>query len=430
MFNKLRAIYQVLHDTRLPRSKLDKVINKRLKAVLMSAYKHVPYYREVMKSVGYNPIRDYRSPEDLALLPIITKKIIKQKGIKNFIRENSDLSTCYTDTTSGSTGIPLRIYRTSFEQLVEEAKWLFCLLKNGYSIRDKILSLKIPARFSREHSLVTFPSILQQFGFLRRHVIDYLLPADKMIDVLLEYKPNVLYGHKCPLDLMAMELKRQGVLCDNLKLLIGYGNVIYENTRQLWLKQFGIELTETYGSVEIGVTAYETPSRDGLHLFEAFTLFEFLDENGKPVPPGEPGRLVMTDLTRKLMPFIRYDQGDMAMFKQIKGNDGSIQKRIIRIIGREEEFVLFPGGKCHPFLDDILSKFTEIQQFRIIQKTQTLFHILVVADSSYLRSIHNDLLDLMQQEFPPEVTFEIIQVPRIDPDPSGKIRAFISEVAV
>jgi phenylacetate-CoA ligase len=107
---------------------------------------------------------------------------------------------------------------------------------------------------------------------------------------------------------MAMEMYRRGIRAEGLKLLRVGAEIIHENNRQLYRKQFGVEAIENYGSIEMGVVAYETQEHDGLHLCEDLTYFEFLDENGKPVRPAQVGRVVVTDLTATLMPLIRYDQ--------------------------------------------------------------------------------------------------------------------------
>jgi deoxyadenosine/deoxycytidine kinase len=67
-------------------------------------------------------------------------------------------------------------------------------------------------------------------------------------------------------------------------------------------------------------------------------------------------------------------------------------------------------------------------QFRIIQRTRSRFEVLIVADETYLSSIHDALVHNLQQNFPPTVTFDIIKVDQIEADPSGKTRMLISEV--
>jgi phenylacetate-CoA ligase len=425
MFNNARAMFHVMNEAKLHRLELDKLVYRRLRAILVSAYLNVPYYRELMKNVGYDPSQDYQGPEDLSKLPITKKEIIKQRKVRDFIMQNKDLSGCLRDTTSGSTGIPLVVYRTRYERAFQIAKFLRILFLNGYSMSNKVMSLTRPDKLTEGRSVV------QRFGFLRRNAIDFLrYSPEEMVDILIEYKPDVLYGNRAHLELMALELQRRGIQCDSLKIVLTTGEAIHENTRRLCQKKFGVDPVETYGSIEMGIMGYETPAHDGLHLYENLTYFEFLDEEEKPVPPGKPGRVIVTDLIGKLMPFIRYDQGDFAAFEYGKDLNGNTQRRLTQTIGRENDYALLPDGTKRPYNDlvKIVDKFEDIRQFRIVQQKRSLFQILIVADTSYFLSIHDDLMRLLQRKFPPNVSFKIAQVEKIEPDPSGKMRAFVSEV--
>lgn len=420
----LGALRQVMRDGRRSPAELEGLVRHRLGEVLVSAYLHVPYYREAMREAGYDPVRDYRGPEDLARLPITTKADLKQRGTTAFVMEGSDLSRCATDSTSGSTGIPTRVYRDPHERALQIAKWLRVLFLNGYSVRQKVLSLTGPGRLDEGRS------VLQRFGVFRRLAVDYFQPPAVMVDQFLTYRPDVLYGNRSHLDLMALELRRRGIECPGLSLLVGGAEVIQESHRRLYRQQFGVELVESYGSVEMGVMAHETPDRDGLHLCEDLTYFEFLDRDGQPVPSSEPGRVVVTDLTAKRMPLIRYDQGDLAVHVSVRGADGRAVRRLTRIMGRESDYAVLPDGtRCPLYVFSIvIKKFEDIAQFRVVQKTRSRFQVLVVADPDYLLSIRDDLLRRLQEQFPATVTFEIVQVPELAPDPSGKLKLLVSEV--
>lgn len=425
MITSLSALYQVMHDARLPRSELDKLIHQRLRAVLVAAYQRVPYYREMLRSVGYDPVKDYRGPQDLAKLPITTKQDLKRHDITAFVQEGTDLSRYFSDSTSGSTGIPLTVYRSPYERAVQIARWLRVLLLNGYAVQQKVMSLTSPARLAEGRSVV------QRLGLLRRLAVDYLRPPEALVDIFLDYQPDVLYGNRSHLDLMALELERRGKKPPGLKLLIGTAETIHAHSRRLCREHFGIEMTETYGSVEMGTLAYETPARDGLHLCEDRTYFEFLDEAGMPVPPGVPGRVIVTDLTGTLMPFIRYDQGDRAVVWPEIGTNIQGRRRLARVLGRADDFVVLPDDSLRSWHDfyEIMDKFTGIKQFRVVQSSRLAFQISIVADSDYLHTIHSTLLHAFHQHFPPTMDFEIIPVTHIPPDPNGKIKMFVSEVA-
>lgn len=424
MLNNVRAFRQVMRDASLSRSELDNTVYKRLQVVLASAYRYVPYYRKVMQSIDYDPNRDYQGPQDLARLPITTKKDLKQRGTAAFVREGSDLSRCFTDVTSGSTGIPLRIYRGPYERAIQIAKWLRVLFLNGYSAHQRVMALVAPERVKADRSTI------QRLGILRRLTVDYDRPCRELVDILLAYRPDLLYGNRSHLDLVALELGRRGIQAEGLKLLIGTAEVFRESNRRLYRKQFGVELVESYGSIEMGVMAHETQSRDGLQLCEDLTYFEFLDKDGRPVPAGEAGRVVVTDLTGRLMPFIRYDQGDLAVVEYVDSEKGKSSRRITEIIGRENDYALLPDGTRYSFhiFSTVMKVYEGIAQFRIVQKTRSRFEVLIVADADYIASIRDDLLRQLQEEFPLTVNFEIVQADRIDPDPNGKSRMLVSEV--
>lgn len=261
--------------------------------------------------------------------------------------------------------------------------------------------------------------------------MDYLAHTpEQMVDILLADKPDVLYGNRSHLDLMALELRHRGVQPTGLKLLFATGEVIHESTRRLYQQWFGSDLLEVYGTVEMGVMAYETLAHDGLHLCQDLTYFEFLDDAGDPVPPGQVGRVVVTDLTGTMMPFIRYDQGDLVVYERNTSADGRVSPRLTSILGRDGEFAVLPDGTRRSLYDFsiLVKRFEEILQFRVVQRTPAHFEVLVVAERHYFERICSDLRQHLESAFPATVEFSIRRVERLEPDRSGKMRLLVSEV--
>src|SRR5512142_703315 len=135
-----------------------------------------------------------------------------------------------------------------------------------------------------------------------------------MTDALLEYKPDVIYSGRSFLEFMCAELERRGVRPTTPKLVVATNEMIREGSRELIRRHFGVDLTESYGSVEMGVLASDTPARDGLRLCEDLTFFERREEGGTPVQAATVGRILVPALTATLMPFIRYEQGERVLF--------------------------------------------------------------------------------------------------------------------
>jgi phenylacetate-CoA ligase len=415
---------QVMRDARLSRPELEVLVLERLRAVLTSAYLHVPYYRELMASVGYNPVEAYNGPRDLRKLPVTTRTMLSQAGMPNRVNEGADLSRCFATRTSGSTGIPLDNYISPWEKAVKVAKWLRVLFANGYSIRDRTLA------FQSAHRIGQDTSVLQKLGLLRRHTISFQQPAADIADAFLDYSPDLFYGYRSIVDQVALELRRRGAAAQNLKLLVVTADVIPESSRKLCRDAFGQPLTESYGSEEMGVMAYETPARDGLHLCDDLTYFEFLDDAGRPVGPGEAGRVVVTDLLGEVTPFIRYDQGDLAIHENVNSGRSDSSRRITGIVGRDDDYVTLPDGSRRTRFDFADVSWCEaVLQWRVVQKTLNRIEVSVVTDAPDFESVRSHLLGRLQRLFPPGVEFEILREERLEPDPSGKRRLLISEVA-
>lgn len=421
MFHNLLAMHRVMYNSRLSWGKLRSAVHRALNNVLVSAYLNVPYYRELMRSARYNPLRDYRGPKDLSRLPVTDKETIKREGANGFTSRSRDISGLIYEATSGTTGIPIEVYRSPYERSLQIAKWLRVLFVNGYSVRDRVVSLTEPTKLGEGKSF------LQRFGFLRRLTLDYTLDCRRLADILLEEKPDVLYGNRSHLELMALELKKRGIRLHDLKLVVATGEIISDRSRRLCRQIYGVDLTESYGSVEMGVMAYETPTRDGLQLCEDMTYFEFLDDAGQPVNAGEPGRVVVTDLTGKTMPFIRYDHGDQAVFKIVPDEQGNKIRRITKILGRDDDYAMLPDGSVFTYhiFYELMAPYPEVYQYRIIQQRIDRFQLLIVSDPSYFEAIRAELLDSLYNRFPPDISFDIAYVDRLDLHPSGKLKKFI-----
>ncbi|GAH64304.1 unnamed protein product, partial [marine sediment metagenome] len=250
----------------------------------------------------------------------------------------------------------------------------------------------------------------QHFGLYRRHAIDYLLPPETMVDEMLAYQPDVFYANRSHIDLMCQEFKRRNIRYDRLKLILPGAEVIRERNRKMYREIFQAEIAEYYGTVEMGILAFETPSHDGLELCEDLTYYEFLDEDGNPARPGERSRIVVTDLTGTLMPFIRYDQLDMVVVAPGASSDDRGWRRLERVEGRDDDFAVMPDGSHIPFhvFYEIMDKYEKINQFRIIQKSVEYYQILIMADKDYIRSIHDDIIENYSLRFPENVRFEVM----------------------
>jgi phenylacetate-CoA ligase len=418
------ALFRLLLQTRYQAPKREQLVNERIRRVLIAAMT-VPHYGAQMRKAGYDPRRDYRGPQDLSLFAITNKANLKADPLA-FVQESEAgrRSAFFSDRTSGSTGMPLIVYRAPNERAVQVAKWLRVLVQNGYRPTDKVFSFTSPSRLTEGRS------VLQHFGFFRRLAMDYTLPTAKLVDALLAYAPQVIYGVRTSLVLAAEELLRRGLTAPPVKLLVAGGEVVDAHARELCRRAFGTDISETYGTVEMGVMAYQDHDRLGHKLIEDCTYFEFLDEKNRPVGPGQLGRVVVTDLHGGLMPFVRYDQGDLAVYSLQRNKWGETVRMIDRIVGRQDELARLPDGSFLTYLDfyELMDVYPGVERFRVRQQTPNEFVVDLVANPDYFRGLERELRSRLSALSPLPLHFDIRLVDKIAPDAGGKLRMLVSEV--
>lgn len=102
---------------------------------------------------------------------------------------------------------------------------------------------------------------------------------------------------------------------------------------------------DAYGTSELGVVAGEGLDKNGLWEIPEMAIIEVLDpETLEPTPEGEKGEMVVTSLSRTLMPMVRFRTGDLAV---VARKDGQIC--LPRgVIGRTDLMVKVKGVKLYP----------------------------------------------------------------------------------
>ncbi|WP_117237253.1 phenylacetate--CoA ligase family protein [Thermus sediminis] len=102
---------------------------------------------------------------------------------------------------------------------------------------------------------------------------------------------------------------------------------------------------DAYGTSELGIVAGERLEKDGLWEVPEMAVLEVLDpETLRPVADGEKGELVVTALSRTLMPMVRFRTGDLAIALRREGL--TVLPR--GVFGRTDAMVKVKGVKLYP----------------------------------------------------------------------------------
>jgi phenylacetate-CoA ligase len=124
-----------------------------------------------------------------------------------------------------------------------------------------------------------------------------------------------------------------------------------EGLRRALERVWGCPAYDIYGLSEIigpGV-AGECEARDGLHVPDDHFLPEIVDPaSGAPRGEGEEGELVVTTLTKRALPMVRYRTGDITALTTAPCPCGRTSARIARLKGRADDMLVIKGVNVYP----------------------------------------------------------------------------------
>jgi phenylacetate-CoA ligase len=114
----------------------------------------------------------------------------------------------------------------------------------------------------------------------------------------------------------------------------------------------GYDACDVYGLSEVigpGVAVECRENKGALHIMEDHFLPEVVDpETGAPVADGEQGELVLTTLTRRAQPVIRYRTRDITHLVPGRCPCGRTTRRMARIEGRADDMLIIRGVNVYP----------------------------------------------------------------------------------
>ncbi len=194
-----------------------------------------------------------------------------------------------------------------------------------------------------------------------------------------------------------------------------------EEVRQRIEYLLGLKAYNSYGLSEMngpGV-AFECLAQNGMHVWEDAFLAEIIDPvTGLAVPDGQIGELVMTTLTRRGMPVLRYRTRDLTRFLPGECPCGRAHRRIDRILGRADDMFIIKGCNIYPMqIEQILMSFPEVGENYIIilehVENMDQVRIQVEIRSEYFIEDMRKLTGL-QKKIAHSLRDEILVTPKID----------------
>lgn len=390
------------------REQLDEFQNQRLRILITHAYDNVPFYHDKMDELGLKP-SDIKTKADLHKLPIITKALIKKKGIERFTASNIPEKQIIRVASSGSTGEPLFYLNTKQAYSMNIATNLRGWFSMGYRLGDRYIKLsqnprkaplkKLQDKVTNNLYLATNPLTDANFAYI--------------LEQIEKYRPKVIRCYPDPLLFLARYKKEHPEYSYSPMVITTTGNTLFPETRKEIEDAFGCKIADSY-SCEGNSTVFECPTHTCYHSSEEYGISEVVDESGCPITSGV-GRLISTDLWNTAHPFIRYDTQDLVEVDDKPCECGRQHLKIKRILGRDNEVLVMPSGQrfiVHNFTGFFQTNTPKvnrsIDQFQVVGRRNGTVLFRLVVNNRYSDRVGEYIAQFWQREFGVPVTIELV----------------------
>ena len=220
----------------------------------------------------------------------------------------------YENQSSGSTGHPVKVRTTQWLHETSRAcNWRAQQWAGLDWSKTTLATLDEHKSRSVGDSLGPWgPPWLESSQNGKRIYSNYDTPLEDRFRLMLE---NRVSYHETTASVAGRLAEEAHATNKNIRLdaFLLRGGAVSDLVRSDLLQTFGAKVLEFYSSKECGAIAVRCPFGHGYHVNAEAVLLEVVDANGLPVPPGEPGRAVITPFASTALPLIRYDQGDIVI---------------------------------------------------------------------------------------------------------------------
>lgn len=143
--------------------------------------------------------------------------------------------------------------------------------------------------------------------------------------------------------LLAARALERGDASVRLRSVMACAGTLTSEARNAMSEAFGARIHNKYGSRECTDMACEC-EMGGMHVYAHHVNLEVVDDAGNQLPPGRPGRILVTLVGNQSFPLIRYDIGDIGSLSSGDCACGRPFPRFGAIEGRAMERVTASDG--------------------------------------------------------------------------------------
>ena len=416
----------------LPLEAVERMQGLRVRRIVRHAWESVPYWRAAMQADGVKP-GDLASVTDLERLPMIEGQTLRMRSAQFRSTAVPDDATLALKSSGSSRGVPRLVHWDATSQL----------LKLAYAERDRPVLARLAGKAWGQRQLWIFPAVSTSLairrwwdarvvtprGFTHREQMTPDTPYEQWIERLDRSRPIVVYSYGSVAERFFRWLDATG-RSTWLPRVWAYGG---DGMRPDWrarAEERGCRILSAYQSVEGGRIGFECERREGFHLNVDLCAVRVVDAEGRNVPRGEPGEVVVSNLFNRATVLFNLRTGDRAALDPAPCPCGRSLPLLSRLEGRTWEVIRLSGGREISSTDLLIALKAEVAfalQFQIVHPEPGRIVWRVVPAhrpdvAEELRRLEARTLELLGAGG--RTSIELVD--DIPPDPSGKWRLVVA----
>ena len=372
----------------MPAEDLKKMQFELLRKEIRTMYDSSGFFRKRMESVGLTP-DDITDMDQFRKIPFMRKSDLRDNyPDKLFVRPYEELVRVHV--SSGTTGRPTVVGYTQKDL----DNWSESLARGMVSFGVGPSSV-----FQNMHGYGLFTGGLGAH-YAAEKAGATVVPTgvgntDRQIQLMQDLPVTCLAGTPSSMVHIADVCDQKGIDIrkdTKVRIALAGGEPWSESMRKKLYDRTGIRAHNCYGASEFyGPMFVECEKQCGAHVWADLALIEILDENGQPVPDGQPGEVVVTMLQKEAFPLIRYKIGDISTLTWEKCPCGRTHPRLGRITGRSDDMIVVRGINVFPSqIESVIGEMPFLAPFYHITLTNENYMDKMVIDVEFTQEALTD----------------------------------------
>ena len=412
-----------------PREAIAAERDRRLRETVAFAAARVPHWRRTFHDAGIAPDA-IRTAADLARLPLLTRLEVQQRSLA-FAADGIAHPDQLVLLSGGSSAEPLAV-RFDLEGLLQSS---------AHGERERsIHSRHVGRRFGyRETSVISsLSSAVEIQGrvarathlprgiSIRRQNLSLVDPVEETAARIEAFRPDVIHSYGSWLGEYFRHLDQAGDALLHRPRVVTFSSDGMADTERAFVEErFGLPVYGTYQAIEALKIGFECEKRDGYHLNDDLYPVRIVDAEGRDVPDGEAGEVVISNLVNRATVLLNYRLEDLATRTEEPCACGRTLPRLLALHGRADDWIVGPGGRrVHPqLIRTIFTNEAGIWQYQVTQSAPERFAIDIVGDPVEGRpAMIARITSRLRESLGPSVDVTIRFVDRLERTPRGKLR--------